>query len=83
MGVQSLGWEDPLEEGNGNPPQYFWLETLTDKRSLGGYSPSGCKESDMTEHSTEGEVETTDVSKHPTMHRTICHNKGLSDSNYQ
>ena len=32
--------------GNGNPLQYFCLE----KRSLAGYSPWGCKESDMTEH---------------------------------
>ena len=24
--VQSLGWEDPLEKGNGNPLQYSCLE---------------------------------------------------------
>ena len=40
--VQSLGWEDPLEGGHGNPLQYC-LESL-------GHSPWGCKESDMTEH---------------------------------
>ena len=82
-GSSILGSGRSLEEGNGNPLQYFWLENPMDKRSLGGYSPSGCKESDMTEHSTERQVETTDVTKHRTMHRTICHNKGLSDSSFQ
>ena len=24
--VQTLGWEDPLEKGNGSPPQYSCLE---------------------------------------------------------
>ena len=33
-------------EGNGNPPQYSCLENYMDRR---GYSPWGCKESDMTE----------------------------------
>ena len=36
-------------EGNGNPLQYYCLENPMDKRSLVGYSPWGCKESDMTE----------------------------------
>ena len=26
--VQSLGWEDPLEKGNGNPLQYSWVSFL-------------------------------------------------------
>ena len=29
--VQSLGWEDPLEEGNGNPLQYSCLENSMDR----------------------------------------------------
>ena len=45
MWVRPLGWEDPLEEG---------MATHSSKeshghRSLMGYSPWGCKESDMTE----------------------------------
>ena len=45
--VWSLGWEDPLEEGN--PFQYSCLENPHGQRSLKGYSQWGCKESDMTE----------------------------------
>ena len=44
--VQSLGWEDPSEEGHGNPLQYSCLENLT--VGLAGYSPRGGKELDMT-----------------------------------
>ena len=29
--VQSLGWEDPLEKGNGNPLQYSCLENPMDR----------------------------------------------------
>ena len=29
--VRSLGWEDPLEGGNGNPLQYSCLETPMDR----------------------------------------------------
>ena len=36
-------------EGHGNPPQYSCLENPHGQRSLVGYSPWGCKESDMTE----------------------------------
>ena len=36
------------EEGNGNPLQYSCLENSMD-RSLAGYSPWDCKESDLTE----------------------------------
>ena len=35
--------------GHGNPLQYFCLENPHGQRSLEGYSPWGCKESDMTE----------------------------------
>ena len=52
--VQSLGWEDPLEEGL---VQYPCLENHHRQRNLVGYSPWGLKESDMTQqlsmHSTE------------------------------
>ena len=36
-------------EGNGNPLQYSCLEKSHGQKSLVGYSPKGCKESDMTE----------------------------------
>ena len=35
--------------GHGNPLQYSCLENPHRQRSLAGYSPQGCKESDMTE----------------------------------
>ena len=35
--------------GHGNPLQYSCLENPHGLRSLAGYSPWGCKESDMTE----------------------------------
>ena len=48
--VQSLGWEDPLEEGGcDNPLQYSCLENPHIQRSLAGYSPWGCKQPDMNE----------------------------------
>ena len=31
--VQSLGWEDPGKEGNGNPLQYSYLENPMDRRT--------------------------------------------------
>ena len=34
---------------HGNPPQYSCLENPQGQRSLAGYSPWGCKESDMIE----------------------------------
>ena len=36
-------------EGHSNPFQYSCLENPHGQRSLAGYSPGGCKESDMTE----------------------------------
>ena len=44
--VRSLGWEDPLEEGMASP--VFLSGESHGQRSLAGYSPQGCKESDMT-----------------------------------
>ena len=36
--------------GNDNPLQYSCLENSKERRSLAGYSPWGCKESEKTEH---------------------------------
>jgi len=48
--VQFLGWEDPLEEGMATYSSVLaCLENPHVQRSLVGYSPWGCKESDMTE----------------------------------
>ena len=44
--VQSLGWEDPL--GEERTPVFLPGEPHG-PRSLSGYSPWGCKESDMIE----------------------------------
>ena len=46
--VRSLGWEDPLEKGKTTHSNILaWRIPWTD--DLAGYSPWGCKESDMTE----------------------------------
>ena len=50
--VRFLGREDPLEEGMAyrrSLCQYPCLENPHGPRSLAGYSPWGCKESDTTE----------------------------------
>ena len=47
--VRSLGQEDSLGEGNGNPLQYSCLEKSHGQRSLVDYSPWDCKESDTVE----------------------------------
>ena len=47
MQVQSLGQGDPLEEDIGNPLQL--PGESHGQRSLVGYSPWGCKESDTIE----------------------------------
>ena len=44
--VRSLGWEDTLEQGMAN---HSCLENPHGQRSLVGYSPWGCKESNTTE----------------------------------
>ena len=45
MCVQSLGWEDPLEEENDNPLQYSGLKNPMDRGGWPANSP-GCKELD-------------------------------------
>ena len=43
-----MGWEDPLEEGMTTHSSILaWR--IHGQRSLVGYSPWGCKETDMTE----------------------------------
>ena len=50
-GVRSLGWDDPLEKGMSTRPSILaWRILWTE--SLAGYSPWGCKGSDMTERLT-------------------------------
>ena len=46
--VQSLGQEDPLEEGMATPSSILAWRTH-EQRSLVGYSPGSHKESDTTE----------------------------------
>ena len=56
--VRSLGREDPLEKGNGNPLQYSGLGESHGQRSPVGHSPWGCKESDTTEQLTHTHTHT-------------------------
>ena len=46
--VRSLGWEDPLEKEMATTPVLLPGE-FHGQKSLMGYSPWGCKESDTTE----------------------------------
>ena len=45
--VQSLSWDDPLEDEMATP--VFLPGESHGQRRLAGYSPYGCKELDMTE----------------------------------
>ena len=47
--VQSLGWEDPLEEGMATHSNILAWRIPMDRGAWQGYSPWGHKESDMTE----------------------------------
>ena len=47
--ISGLG-RSPRGGGQGNPLQYSCLENRYGQRSLAGYNPWGCKESDTTEH---------------------------------
>ena len=58
---QFLGREDPLEKGI--PTPVFISGEFHRWRSLAGYSPWGCKESDMTESHTHTHTCTHDVKK--------------------
>ena len=46
--VQSLGWEDPLEEDMATHSR-FLAGRIHGQKSLAGYNPQGHKESDTTE----------------------------------
>ena len=52
---QSLGWEDPLEEGMATHSSFLPGEAHG-QRSLVGYSSKGCKESDMTEVTAQAQA---------------------------
>jgi len=47
--VQSLGWEDPLEEGMATHSSILAWRIPHGQRSLAGYGPWGCEELDTTE----------------------------------
>ena len=49
--VQSLGWEDPWRR-KWQPTPVFVPAEFHRQRGLVGYSPRGCRESDMTEQQT-------------------------------
>ena len=49
MWVQSLGQEDPLEEGVAIHSSISCLENPTDRGAWEGYSPQGLEEPDTTE----------------------------------
>ena len=48
MWVQSLGWEDPLEGGHGNPLQYSCLENSMDRGAWRAAVHGVAKELDTT-----------------------------------
>ena len=48
MWILSLAWEDPLEEGKATHSSILPVESYG-RRSLAGYSPWACRESDTTE----------------------------------
>ena len=49
MGVQSLGWEDPLEREMATPSSILAGKKSHGQRNMVGYSPWGHKELDMSE----------------------------------
>ena len=56
--ARSLGREDPLGQGEGQPTPVFVPEELHGQRSPAGYSPWGLKELDMTERLTHTDTQT-------------------------
>ena len=47
--VQSLGWEDPLEEGMATHSSILAWRVSMDRGTWQIYRPWGCRESDVTE----------------------------------
>ena len=62
MWIQSLGPEDPLEEGMAT---VFLPEESFGQRSLAYYSPQRLKESDMTKHACKAALYWTDTGDIP------------------
>ena len=61
MGVQSLGWEDPLRN-TWQPTAVFFPGESHRQRSLAGHSLWGCKELNTTERLTHtGHVSNLDI----------------------
>ena len=59
--------------GHGNPLQYSCLENSHGQRSLGGYSPWSCKESDTTEQLSSSSSSMYAESVMPSKHLTLSH----------
>ena len=58
-----------LGGGHGNTLQHSCLKNLHGQRSQEGYNPWGCKESDVTKHSTDTHTHTqTDIHTHSRPH---------------
>ena len=70
--VRSLGQEYPLEKGR-RPTPVFLPGEFHGQRTLGGYSPWGCKELDTTEAALTAlnalKVVGVVTSEHPTLER--------------
>ena len=56
--VQSLGWEDPLEE---EMPTHSSTSCLENPMDRGAQSPQGHKELDITQQSRQKHVEATEL----------------------
>ena len=66
MQLQSLGWEDPLEEGM--VTHFVFLpEEWHGQRSLVGYSPQSHNESDTTEVTQRAQTHTHEPDIHPAL----------------
>ena len=55
--VRFLGWENPLEEGLVTRSSILAWSISTDRGAWQGYSPWGCKESDVTEQLNTAQFE--------------------------
>ena len=70
MQVRSLGQEDPLEEEMAtHASSLAWR--IHGRRSLAGYSPQGCKESDTAEATEHAGTQVESTEKHSRSHREL------------